>query len=238
MNKIELEKELCIVTLKTLTILFSEDGWSDSVALYMFYYKQCKLQQTDSSWSTDTFCKKWLQRWNDRLRKAKKLLKKYDLIAVIKNIDQNTWIIKGWYIRLNYYNLSTTPEIHSVDWPTSGWQETNAYIKKKEMLIKKKEILMEELNKIVIERNKKNILALNRKWLPKVNKINNELYKTYIKKRKEYEVKEIWQWINNYLKNIHSRDKEKSWTYFNHRFTLLKFLKQTNWLDEFINYTD
>ena len=109
MNEIQLEKELCITTLKTLTVLFAEKYWPDAVALYFFYYKQCKLQQTNQARSTKSFCLKWLWRWETKFRRAKNILKKYNIIEDIKNIDEKTKKINGRYIKLNYINSTSTP---------------------------------------------------------------------------------------------------------------------------------
>lgn len=144
MHEIQIEKELCIVPLKTLTVLFSLDWWSDAVALYMFYYKQCKIQSTNQSLSTKEFCMKWLHRWEDRFLKSKKILSKYWLIEEIKQKDSK-WRVVWWYIRLNYYNkynkisdyfksttLNSTPPWN----PALVFEGTNAYVNKEKCLCK------------------------------------------------------------------------------------------------------
>lgn len=41
-------------------------------------------------------------------------------------------------------------------------------------------------------------------------------------------------WLNNYINEIKKR-KPTDWWYFDHRFTLYKFLSQNNWIKNFIN---
>jgi hypothetical protein len=138
MHKIKIEEHLCITPLKTLTILFSETWWSDAVALYFFYYKQCKIQSTDSSWSTKKFCMKWLWRWETRFDKAKKILKRYSIIEDIRHVDPVTKLVKWRYIKLNYIsNSPPPPETTRVDGPPGGYQSTNAYVKEDKCLSKK-----------------------------------------------------------------------------------------------------
>lgn len=78
---------------------------------------------------------------------------------------------------------------------------------------------------------------INNKWIktfPSVKKITPLLIKTWRSKINEYSEREIRDAVNNYVDEINSRDKTKS--YAQHRFSLLEFLKQSNWLEKFINY--
>jgi len=147
MDKIAIEQELCIIPLKTLTVLFSEESWWDAVALYLFYYKQCKLQNTDITWTNDSFIKKWLWWWRDKTITIRKILKKYNLIEIIQKRKAD-WTLLKPYIKINYYRTTKNQTVDSPlsdlplsDFTTVGSQDANAYINNNKCLIEKKEIL-------------------------------------------------------------------------------------------------
>ena len=102
MNNFELENQLVIISLKTLSVLFAEEDGADAVALYSFYYMTAKKQETNQVWASQSFCMKGLK-WGDvRFLRAKKLLEKYDLIEIIKGKGMNDkWYIKVKYVRSN-----------------------------------------------------------------------------------------------------------------------------------------
>ena len=76
-------------------------------------------------------------------------------------------------------------------------------------------------------------LPFTRKWTI----MEKEITKVWDKLRRDWLTKEEFNtWLENYLKEIESRDKQKTWSYYTHRFTLLNFLKQSNWLVKFIWY--
>jgi len=133
--EIELEKEICMTTLKTLTVLFSEKNWANAVALYFFYYKQCKLQQTDTTWTTDSFIKKWLGRGTTKIMNARRILKKYNLIEMTQKRLEN-WVMGKTYVKVKFYRTTQKPRAVTTD---SGQKETNALINRKEMLSINKE---------------------------------------------------------------------------------------------------
>lgn len=155
-SMIEIEKKICVVSVETLQELF-ELWWWDCVALYMFYHKQCKLQKTNQSRSTDSFTCDWLWRWLKKLKKNKDILISKWLIEFIKNHKPDGTFGK-MYVKLNYIwkqaKFNQTVNFTQVAESTSGWQETNALNDKKEML---------KVNKI-----KKDIFLKNE------NPVNNE----------------------------------------------------------------
>ena len=132
MNEILLEQKIILVSTRTICSLFDQENWSDLVALYMFYHKQCKLQKTNQTFTTSDFTMKWLSWWNKRFKDAKNTLINMKLIEDITTRD-NKWVITWWFIKLNYIEshtpigLSTPAETHSVDESTGGWQKTNAW---------------------------------------------------------------------------------------------------------------
>ena len=113
-------------------------NWPDAFALYVKLIKQSRIQQTNQTYSLNSFLKDWLKRTDERLKKAKDILKNLWLINDIIVRDELGRII--WhYVRVNYlinenkvrtlgmdYNLSTTPEIQDMDNANCGKSETNA----------------------------------------------------------------------------------------------------------------
>ena len=113
-------------------------NWPDAFALYVKLIKQSRIQQTDQTKSLNVFLKNWLKRTDERLKKARDVLKNLWLINDIIVRDELGRII--WhYVRVNYlinenkvrtlgmdYNLSTTPEIKDMDNTTYGKSDTNA----------------------------------------------------------------------------------------------------------------
>lgn len=113
-------------------------NWPDAFALYVKLIKQSRIQQTDQTKSLNIFLKNWLKRTDERLKKARDVLKSLWLINDIIVRDELGRII--WhYVRVNYlinenkvrtlgmdYNLSTTQEIQDMDNTTYGKSDTNA----------------------------------------------------------------------------------------------------------------
>lgn len=113
-------------------------NWPDAFALYVKLIKQSRIQQTDQTKSLNIFLKNWLKRTDERLKKARAVLKNLWLINDITVRDELGRIV--WhYVRVNYlinenkvrtlgmdYNLSTTPEIKDMDNTTCGKSDTNA----------------------------------------------------------------------------------------------------------------
>jgi len=92
----------------------------------------------------------------------------------------------------------------------------------------------EGLEKFIQDRNK--ITCWTKKWMLAVNKITADLKKVRATKWKEYTEREIRDAVNNYADEVEHR-KDNGDGYVNHRFTLYEFLKQSNWLQRFINHS-
>lgn len=102
---------------------------ADVIAVYFFVYYTAKRQKTNKAKATVSFIAKGLCITENRVRKAKNYLKKYNLIKDEVRKD-NKWRIKWWYVSLNYmFRLSTLTNFHRVDF----W-DTNAYRGEIEML--------------------------------------------------------------------------------------------------------
>lgn len=118
--------------------------WPDAFALYFKLMKQARIQQTNQTYSSNSFLKDGMWWWTDRLRKAKNILKNLWLVDDV-NIQDKKWKIIGHYVRVNYlideekvrtagmtYNLSTCwlwpqmDENHLWTPSTCGWTATNA----------------------------------------------------------------------------------------------------------------
>ncbi len=68
----------------------------------------------------------------------------------------------------------------------------------------------------------------------KTIKITKDIQTARDKLNKELTKEEITIGMLNYFKDISNRD-ESSWTYFKHRFSMLEFISQKNWVREFLN---
>lgn len=70
--------------------------------------------------------------------------------------------------------------------------------------------------------------------LPKTIKTTQAIKDTRCTRRQEYTLEEVKMSINAYLINIKNRVDDGKW-FFHHRFTFYDFIKQSNWLQKFIN---
>ena len=252
MHKIE-ANEIVWTTFYTINRLIKEKNWENALALYFAYLEQSRIQETNQSWSLDIFMKKKLWRGSTKLSNAKAVLKKLWLIDIIQVRDKKGKI-QTVYIKTNFIineekirtkNIVYTSEVlpPKSQYPCNGKQATNALSTKHKCLNNKKEInnidYKKELEWLINDWH--NITIKNKqikqfKRLPKIRKVNDNFKKTFIKKRKEYSMAEIREWLNNYLRDIENRKYNQDWSYFNHIFTLHTFLKQSNWLDKYINF--
>lgn len=118
-----------------------EEGWTnwpDAFALYVRLIKQSRMQETNQTKSLNIFLKNWFKRWDERLKKAKNVLKKLWLVDDVVVRDELGKI--AWhYVRVNYlineervrtfgitYNLSTKALNPGVATSISGQTDTNA----------------------------------------------------------------------------------------------------------------
>lgn len=139
----ELFAETTIVTNSTLDNLFSEKKHgANALTLYMFYIRMGKKQSTNQPYATDKFCRKGLRWGKDKLKSAKALLQKYNLIESIQRRDEKGRIV-GNYIRVRHMwsendalrkVLTHEHQNPLVEKPSSGKRETNASSKSIEML--------------------------------------------------------------------------------------------------------
>lgn len=102
----DIADNLLIINQETIERLFQEEN-KDTLVLYMFYYKTAKWQKHNSIKATDDYTMKCLHWGIHRVKNIKKRLKEMELIEVEKRIN-NKQQIDGWYIRVNYFNSSST----------------------------------------------------------------------------------------------------------------------------------
>lgn len=118
-----------------------EEGWTnwpDAFALYVRLIKQSRMQETNQTKSLNIFLKNWFKRWDERLKKAKNVLKRLWLVDDVIIRDE-LGKIAGHYVRVNYlinedkvrtlgitYNLSTKALNPDVATSSSGEMDTNA----------------------------------------------------------------------------------------------------------------
>lgn len=113
-------------------------NWPDAYALYTKLVKQSRIQQTNQTKSLNAFLREWLGRWDERLKKARWVLKQLWLIDDII-VRDNLGKISGHYVRVNFlinenkvrnacmtYDLSTEALNQGLAKPTSGQTDTNA----------------------------------------------------------------------------------------------------------------
>jgi hypothetical protein len=132
--------EIFWMTFYTYDRIMEEGGknWADAFALYVRLIEQTRIQQTNQTRSLNVFLKKWLWRWDERLKKARKVLKDLWLIDDVEIRDTLGRIVSH-YVRVNYlidekklrtlsstYNLSTSGLNGDVDKSTYGETDTNA----------------------------------------------------------------------------------------------------------------
>ena len=113
-------------------------NWPDAYALYTKLVKQCRIQQTNQPLSLNIFLREWFGWWDERLKKARKVLKTLWLIDDIATRDESGKI--NWhFVRVNYLinedrvrnacmtcDLSTEALNHGLDYSTSSETDTNA----------------------------------------------------------------------------------------------------------------
>ena len=114
--------EIFGMTFYTYDRILEEWGtyWPDALALYIKLIKQTRIQQTNQTYSLDSFLENWLWWWYKRLKNAKEVLKNLWLMDNIVIRDTQGKVV--WhYVRVNFlineqkvrtqgitYNLSTT----------------------------------------------------------------------------------------------------------------------------------
>jgi|GEM_PF-4630884 len=94
----ELEKEIIVLTNKTVNILLKENP--DSLALYIFYIQASKRQKTNQVFTTNNFCRKGLGFSRGRLQKSINILVKYKLIERLQQRERGRFV--KHYIKINY----------------------------------------------------------------------------------------------------------------------------------------
>ena len=112
--------------------------WPDAFALYFKLMKQARIQQTNQTYTLNSFLEKYFWWWHERLAKAKNVLKKLWLIDDVV-IRWEGWKLQWHYVRVNYlvdeqkvrnmgitYNLTDSLENRQSVSTTCGEMATNA----------------------------------------------------------------------------------------------------------------
>ena len=114
--------EIFWMTFYTYDRIIEEGGnyWPDALALYIKLIKQTRIQQTNQTYSLDSFLENWLGWGYKRLKNAKNVLKSLGLIDNL-DIRDKSGKITWHYVRVNFlinenkvrtssttYNLTTT----------------------------------------------------------------------------------------------------------------------------------
>lgn len=105
--------------------------WPDAVALYVKLLKQARMQETDQTWSLNSFLEKSLWWGRERVQKAKKILNTLWLIEYIHQKNED-WTMKTQFIKVkfivNEWDLTIWLENQLTVPPADGETTTNAYI--------------------------------------------------------------------------------------------------------------
>lgn len=96
----DIASDLFVMNKYTVDKLFASTNPADCFALYGFYYKTAKWQETNQIKANDTYVKMCLKWGVERIRKAKVELKKMGLIQIIQRRKEGK--VEGWYIQISY----------------------------------------------------------------------------------------------------------------------------------------
>jgi hypothetical protein len=107
----EFEKQVILIPIILLDVLFKFDNPSDIIALYILYYCVAKEQSTDEFKATIPFCSKKLMISERRVREAKKFLELNSMIGEYKKIDNKTGQVKDWVLRFTSPLLTWSPPL-------------------------------------------------------------------------------------------------------------------------------
>lgn len=112
--------------------------WPDAFAVYFKLMKQARMQETNQTFTLNSFLEEFFWWGHKRVSVAKWILKQLWLIDDVVVRDE-LWKIKAHYVRVNYlidenkvrnacstYSLSTSPQTQGVGSATCGWMATNA----------------------------------------------------------------------------------------------------------------
>lgn len=112
--------------------------WADAVALYIKLLKQTRMQETNQTYTLNSFLEEYFGRWHERVSSANKVLKSLGLIDDVV-IRWEDWKVQWHYVRVNYlvneekirnngmtYNLTTSLENQALVSTTPRETATNA----------------------------------------------------------------------------------------------------------------
>lgn len=112
--------------------------WADAVALYIKLLKQTRMQETNQTYTLNSFIEEYFGWGHERTSQANKVLKKLWLIDNVV-IRWNDWKVQWHYVRVNYlideekvrtssitYNLTTSLENQALVSTTRSEMATNA----------------------------------------------------------------------------------------------------------------
>ena len=112
--------------------------WADAVALYIKLLKQTRMQETNQTYTLNSFIEEYFGWGHERTTQANKVLKKLWLIDNVV-IRWNDWKVQWHYVRVNYlideekvrtsgitYNLTTSLENQALVSTTPSEMATNA----------------------------------------------------------------------------------------------------------------
>lgn len=220
-------------------------NWPDAYALYTKLVKQCRIQQTNQPLSLNIFLREWFGWWDERLKKARKVLKTLWLIDDIVTRDESGKI--NWhFVRVNYLinedkvrnacmtcDLSTEALNQGLDYSTSGETDTNALSTKyiNAWSTKNKSNSPKQWKEKMGE-NWSGELTLSEnviEWLKEYDKSKKNKFKNFTKKwfwLAIEELKELWHWTDEWMIAVLQQSIKKWW----------EWLFEVKWFKPTIDY--
>jgi hypothetical protein len=121
---LDIANELVVIPKAVFDLFLSMDNPGELIALYGFYYYTSKWQKTNQPKCTTGFSAKGLHWKNSKVIRVKKQLIDIGLVKDIKQVDEKTHRVTGWYIRLGYIFKRNTIEnqvkSHPIPVPEGG----------------------------------------------------------------------------------------------------------------------
>lgn len=252
----DIANDLFILNKHTVETLFNLENCADCIAMYVFFYKTAKWQETNSIKANETYIKKCLGWGYDKIRKTKSILKDAGLINVVQLRKDNK--IEGWFIQVSYLvsqeksdkiKVINNEEKQEVGNPTDREQEINALKNNINILENNINMLKEENNKLlkILKDNNININNINitnkenikRNQIEKIleywnskeiikHKENDDIKNAISKILKENTEDEIKLSIDHYSEVL------KSDFFFNYKWSLVDFLTRKRGYKSFL----
>lgn len=122
-------EEPIVISKPVTDLILRQDHPSDLMALYQFYYYTAKWQGTNQPKATVYYVAEGLKWTPERVRRAKARLIRLGLVADVREVDEKTKRVTGYYIKVKFLwksQPSDFPEAGKSQ--TLGNREANAFL--------------------------------------------------------------------------------------------------------------